>query len=162
MHRDAFARWRQRRSRDTDARLVLLGSEKIDDYQRLATLHDVDRHVVFVPPAEDVAPWYAAADVCVLLSWYDPCSRVVLEATRLGIPSITTAWNGAGEVLTGDAGIVVASPKRIADVAGAMDELTDPDRRRRAGDACRAISDQLSIGRHVDELMAVYKEVTGC
>jgi len=157
---EAFARWRQRRSRGTDARLVLLGSEKIDDYQRLATLHDVDRHVVFVPPAEDVAPWYAAADVCVLLSWYDPCSRVVLEATRLGIPSITTASNGAAEALADGAGLVVPSPADTFAVAEAFETMYNPTRRARAADACRARADRLAMDRHVDELLAVYAEVT--
>ena len=156
----AFARWRQRRSRDTDARLVLLGSEDADDYQRLATLHEVDRHVVLAPPTEEVASWYAAADVCVLLSWYDPCSRVVLEAVRLGIPSITTAFNGAAEALADGAGLVVPSPADTFAVAEALETMYDPTRRARAADACRARADGLAVDRHVDQLLAVYAEVT--
>lgn len=160
----AFARWNQTVGRSVDGRLVIVGrsAEFAEGYDRMARAHDLAGKVAFEDRTDRVDELYAAADVCVLLSWYDPCSRVVLEATRRGIPSITTAWNGAGEVLSDGAGIVVASPKRIADVADAMGSLADPDRRRQAADACRAISDQLGIGRHVDELMAVYKEVTGC
>ena len=142
------------------ARLVLLGREDVDDYQKLATLHEVDRHVVFAPPTEDVAPWYAAADACLLLSWYDPCSRVVLEAVRLGIPSITTAFNGAAEALADGAGLVVPSPADTFAVAEALETMYNPARRARAADACRARADGLAVDRHVDQLLAVYAEVT--
>ena len=160
----AFARWNQTAGQTTPGRLVIVGRsvEMAEGYERMGRAHGLTDKVAFEDQTDRVDELYAAADVCVLLSWYDPCSRVVLEATRRGIPSITTAWNGAGEILTGGAGIVVPSPRKIAQVADAMTELTDPDRRRRASEACLAKSKQLSMTRHVDELMAVYNEVTGC
>jgi glycosyltransferase involved in cell wall biosynthesis len=115
--------------------------------------------VHFRPATSDIFPWYSAADVCVLLSWYDACSRVVLEATQVGIPSITTVFNGAAEALARGAGIVVAGPRDTDAVAAAMAELGDPQKRARRVEACRAAAPQLRMQRHVDELLSLYEEV---
>jgi len=154
----AFAEWRRRRMRPLDARLVLLGCASRGTYQRLAASHNVADHVVMDGPVEDVAPWYAAADACVLLTWYDPCSRVVLEATRLGVPSITTAYNGASEALADGAGLVVPSPADTPVVIEAFETLADGARRARAADACRNQARRLAIDRHVDHLLRAYAE----
>ena len=139
--------------------LVVVGRDTVESYQRCAGLRDVGRQVVFVPYTEEVFQWYSAADVCILLSWYDPCSRVVLEATRWGIPSITTVYNGAAEILSGGAGIVVSSPKDTRAIVRAMDALADRERRRACTEACLKVADTLSMDRHVDELLSAYREV---
>jgi glycosyltransferase involved in cell wall biosynthesis len=83
---------------------------------------------------------------------------VVLEATRWGVPSITTAYNGAAEVMADGAGIVVPSPRDLPAIVAAMDELADPARRAACADVCRRKADDLSMDRHVDQLLAAYAE----
>ncbi len=154
----AMAAWRRKAARS--ARLVVIGGrDGSDSYRRQAASAGVAGSVVFIPPTADVLPWYAAADAVLLLSWYDPCSRVVLEAVTLGVPCITTAFNGAAEVLAGGAGLVVPSPDDQAAVAAAMDELSDPGRREAAAAACASIAPTLGMRRHVDMLLDVYAEV---
>ena len=152
----AFARWLREDKGGPEARLVVVGRENPELYLSWAQRRNVSGRVVFVPPTDNIFPWYAGADVCILLSWYDPCSRVVLEATRWGIPSITTVYNGAAEVLSGGGGIVVASPKDADGVVRAMQELSDREARRRRSDACRRVADKLTVARHVDELLEAY------
>jgi len=156
---EAFSRWYARVRGRVSARLVVVGRERVEGYQRHAGLREVGSEVLFVPPSDDIFRWYAAADVCVLLSWYDPCSRVVLEATRWGIPSITTRQNGAAEVLSDGAGIVVDSPRDAGAIVAAMDELADPQRRSERGQACLRVADRLGMDRHVDELLSAYGEL---
>jgi len=156
---EAFASWYHSGNQRRNARLVVVGREEPEGYRRHAGLRDVGGQVVFVPPTPDVFPWYAAADACILLSWYDPCSRVVLEATRWGIPSITTAYNGAAEVLADGAGIIVESPRDRRAIVAAFEELTDPQRREARAEACRRVADRLSMDRHVEELLEAYEEV---
>ncbi|MBS3733600.1 MAG: glycosyltransferase family 4 protein [Phycisphaerae bacterium] len=153
---EAFTRWLYAAPQRA-GRLIVVGGERTERYRRHAGLRDVGRFVGFVEPTETIFRWYAAADVCVLLSWYDPCSRVVLEATRWGIPSITTASNGAGEVLTDGAGIVVDSPRDVRAVAEAMGTLSDRDNRADYEAACRAVAPRLSTERHVDRLIEIYR-----
>ena len=153
-----FARWYHSAARKGDARLVIIGRSACEGYQRLGTMREIGSKLLILPPADDVFPWYSAADAVVLLSWYDPCSRVVLEATRWGVPSITTAFNGAAEILKDSAGIVVPSPADGKAVAAAMATLCDPDARARCRDACLRVADKLSIDRHVQELLAAYAQ----
>ncbi|MGC9454126.1 MAG: glycosyltransferase family 4 protein [Phycisphaerae bacterium] len=154
----AFAKWFRSEKQGPDARLVVVGRENPELFVSWAERCNVSGRVMFVPPTDNVFPWYAGADACILLSWYDPCSRVVLEATRWGIPSITTVYNGAAEVLSAGGGVVVASPRDIDGVVHAMAELADSESRRRHADACRRVAGELSITRHVDELLEVYAE----
>ncbi len=155
----AFAEWLDRGRFHVNARLVVIGRDHVEGYRRIAGLRQAGRHVVFMPPTDEVFKYYAGADACVLLSWYDPCSRVVLEATRWGIPSITTAYNGAAEVLQQGAGIVVPSPSDRRAIMAAFEEMSNPDRRAQQAELCRQLNSHLSIDRHVDELMNVYQGI---
>jgi len=154
---EAFAKWDDSHQGRANARLVIVGKPQPEGYERIASMRGVGGKVLFVPPTQEIFRWYAAADACVLLSWYDPCSRTVLEATRLGIPSITTVYNGASEILTGGAGIVVGSPEDTRAVVAALDELADPQRRAARAQVCRATADELSMERHVERLLEAYR-----
>jgi UDP-glucose:(heptosyl)LPS alpha-1,3-glucosyltransferase len=159
---DAFGRWLARRpSGEGDGRLVVVGRESPEAYQRLAGMRSIADKVHFEPATNDLHRWYAAADACILLSWYDPCSRVILEATRWSLPSITTAYNGAAEAIAGGAGVVVGSPRDVRAVVAAMAELADPARRIDRVEACRRAAAGLGMDRHVEELLAVYEEARG-
>ncbi len=154
---EAFAAWYHRKS-PRAVRLVVVGQEMHEGYQRHAGLRDVGRLVSFLPWTSEMSQWYAAADACVLLSWYDPCSRVVLEAVRWGLPSITTAYNGAAELLAGGAGIVVPSPRDRQAIAGALEKMMDPQVRAQCSAACAAVADSVSMDRYISELLAAYAE----
>ena len=72
-------------------------------------------------------PYYAAADALVLPTYYDPCSLSVLEAAASGIPSATTRFNGAGELLTeGVDGFVLDDPADDRQLAQRLQELLEP------------------------------------
>jgi UDP-glucose:(heptosyl)LPS alpha-1,3-glucosyltransferase len=154
-----YARWRRRWGAGRTTRFVVVGGEMTERHERTANLLGVGREVLFVPPTPDIFEWYAAADACVLLSWYDPCSRTVLEAVRCGIPAVTTGYNGAAEILAGGAGIVVAGPGDADGTVAAFEELADPRKRAERADKCRAIADSLSMAEHVGRLDEVYREV---
>ncbi len=158
---EAFAKWYRSPNGSPGARFVALGQGKVASYRWLVKKLGVAKQVHFEPRADNVWPWYAAADACVLLSWYDPCSRVVLEAARWAVPSITTVFNGAAEILARGAGLVVSSPDDINAVVKAMADLADPDRLAERRQACRDVADELSMDRHVQQLMEAYREVAG-
>jgi len=156
---DAFARWYHSPDRIPGARLVAVGGKKFGPYRGLARKGKVSKQVVFVEPTPRIFPWYSAADAVVLLSWYDPCSRVVLEATRWGVPSVTTVYNGAAEALARGAGIVVSSPRDAEAVGHALTDLADIARRRPRAQACRDAAESLGMDRHVEQLLDAYREV---
>jgi UDP-glucose:(heptosyl)LPS alpha-1,3-glucosyltransferase len=152
-----FLRWCDSRGREAGrSRLVVVGRGLISVPHRSGRIREIMDRIRMVAWTPDVFGWYSAADACVLLSWYDACSRVVLEATRWGLPSITTAYNGAAEILGGGAGIVVQSPRDSDALARAMDAMSDPGRRAEYARACLALAPRLSMDRHVEQLLEVY------
>jgi len=144
---------------DANARLVVAGGWNPEPILDRAGVWAIADRVHAIGHTDEIFHWYAAADAVVLLSWYDPCSRVVLEAVRWGIPAITTTFNGASEVLADGAGTVVASPRHTKEAAAAMAELMNSSARAARRQACGAIADSLSVDRHVDELLAVYADI---
>jgi len=111
---------------------------------------------------DNLAPAYAAADVVVLPTWYDPCSKVVLEGLMARRPAVTTRFNGAADWLTpadGPArGIVLADPGDAEALADAVTRLTDPATRAAMTGACAGMEDALDMERHVDALEEVLRE----
>jgi UDP-glucose:(heptosyl)LPS alpha-1,3-glucosyltransferase len=120
-------------------------------------LEDVVRLVGFAP---SVAAWYHASDFFVLPTYYDPCSLVLFEALACGLPVITTAFNGAGELIeSGREGFVVSAPDAHAELIVALDRMAD-DRARKdmAGHAAR-LGQAQSFDNHVARLIDLFAEV---
>jgi UDP-glucose:(heptosyl)LPS alpha-1,3-glucosyltransferase len=92
------------------------------------TLGGAMDRVRFLGPVKNMPACYAAADVFVLPTFYDPFSNACLEALATGLPVVTTAANGVSEVL-GACGDVIANPADSAAIARALEEWTDPNRR---------------------------------
>ena len=118
-----------------------------------------------VGPTKDMPPLFAAADVTVLPSWYDPSRKVVLESLMMGAPAISTTFNGASAPLRPlngpPRGRVIDDPGDAQKLADAMAELADPDVRAACAAACDGLADQLSMARHVDRLEQVLAEAAG-
>ena len=142
------------------AAFLVAGRGNEAPYRRLANRCGIGRDVQFVGATSDVWALYHAADACVLASYYDPCSRVVLEAMSAGLPCVTTRYNGASDVIEdGDNGYVVDSPDDVAGLADRMALLMDAQRRRRLGEAGRRLRDELSMARHARQMLVLYEEV---
>lgn len=109
------------RGRGRDAGLLVVGGGDIAKYKRLAASMGVANDVAFLGDVEDPVPAYHASDVFVLPTLYDPCPLVVLEALACGVPVITTAYNGATELMTLPRdGVVLNDPMDVMELALAM------------------------------------------
>ena len=139
-------------------RVVVVGKADPSAYlARAMELGGADR-LFFHGTMDDVLPAYAAADVYVQPTWYDPCSLVVLEALACGRPVITTRFNGASELMEdGREGVVLDTPADIDRLAAAMTRLLDPAVRQTMGLAARAAAEQVPLERNFREMMAVFE-----
>ncbi len=145
--------------------LAAIGRLRTDDWElwlagRGRLPGGLDRRVRPLGPRGDMHDLFAAADVLAHPTWYDPCSRVVLEALALGLPVVTTRYNGAAEIMqAGIHGAVIDTPGDIAALAAALDQALSPE----VADACRAAREatrqRVSMARHAEELEALYREV---
>lgn len=140
-------------------RVVIAGGKKSDQFVQLARKLGISDAVSF-RGLVDALPFYAAADVFVHPTWYDPCSLVTLEAAACGLPVITTRYNGASELMRhGDDGFVLDDPANDAALAERMTDLLDPGLRAKAGAAGRALAEEHTFARQTDSFLDLYDEV---
>jgi len=86
---------------DKPFKAFIVGKEKkLSEYQALTVSLGLEKKVVFTGPRDDVATFYAAADIFLFPTRYEPFSNVILEAMAYGNAVITTRQNGASEILS--------------------------------------------------------------
>ena len=146
------------KKRGVEAIALIAGVVRYRD-QRVAAELGIRDMVRFIGPTQEMPALFCAADATVLPTYYDPASRVIIESLMLGIPAISTSFNGASDfILPGDGvvcGRVVADPSDAEALADAMAQLCDPAERARCADATRGIADTLSFTRHLDRIEAL-------
>lgn len=87
---------------------------------------------------EDLPMYYAAADVCVVPSHYEPFGLVAIEAMACGTPVIASDVGGLQYTVVSEETGLLAPPKDEAAFATAIDRiLSDPDWRDQLGQAAR-------------------------
>ncbi len=138
--------------------LLVVGRDDPAPHRALAERLGVTDHVHFAGGVADPIPFYRAADFFVLPTRHDPCSLVVLEALAMGLPVISTVFNGACEAMVdGRHGSILPDPADTAALAGAMGRLLDRQTRWLAGAAVRALRPTLSWERHLDAVEKAYE-----
>jgi UDP-glucose:(heptosyl)LPS alpha-1,3-glucosyltransferase len=115
--------------------------------------------VRFLGPRKDLPHLFAAADVFVLPTIYDPFSNACLEALAAGLPVITTRANGFAEIVVPDRdGTILDEPDDTPALAAALNTWRDPAR----CEDCRARliekGTQFSIDRNLRETLAVLEK----
>jgi UDP-glucose:(heptosyl)LPS alpha-1,3-glucosyltransferase len=143
----------------SDKRLALcvVGRDNPAPARKLAEKLGVADRVVFAGTTDSPADFYAAADFFILPTSYDSCSLVVLESLAMGLPVISTVFNGACEIMTdGTHGYVFREPKDVPALADAMNKMVDPARRAAMRAAALALRPRLSYETHLDQLEKIY------
>jgi UDP-glucose:(heptosyl)LPS alpha-1,3-glucosyltransferase len=101
----------------------------------------------------------AAADLFILPTLYDPFSNVCLEAMACGTPVITTANNGASEIIDqGRTGFILktSNPRELSTLINKFD--TEVDKIQMSARAHQKAK-HFKISRHIDNLLNLYGKV---
>lgn len=72
--------------------------------------------------ARAATPFYQLADWCCIPSFYDPCANVTLEALAMGVPVISSKFNGGHELLKEGRGLNIENLLDSKSVARAIRE----------------------------------------
>jgi UDP-glucose:(heptosyl)LPS alpha-1,3-glucosyltransferase len=98
---------------------LIIGKGDSSGYSRTAKRMGVADDIMFLGVRERIERYYAAADIFVLPTLYDPFSNACLEAMASGLPVVTTRNNGAAEIIgegvEGYAIDAAAGPKELSD-----------------------------------------------
>jgi len=117
------------------------------------------RRTRFLGTDYDVRSLYAAADVFLLPTLYDPFSNACLEAFSYGLPVVTTRDNGFCELLTtGVDGHVLENPADTTGMAQALDTWTTEGRADDARESIRRTASVWTIERNLEATLAVVAE----
>jgi UDP-glucose:(heptosyl)LPS alpha-1,3-glucosyltransferase len=142
-------------------RVVIAGGKKPDRFIKLAQKLQIAPLVTFLSLVDPI-PYYAAADVFVHPTWYDPCSLVTLEASSCALPVITSQFNGAAEMMTdGKEGYILANPADVTTLSRYMQQLTDPLLRQRMGAAGREMAMKNTLDNQTTRFLELYTEIFG-
>src|SRR2546429_2193642 len=116
--------------------------------------------VQFLGEVADMLRIYAAADIFILPTIYDPFSNASLEALACGLPVITTRSNGFSEIIeNGVHGSIVESAGNLIALRDAIRFWSDPLRRIRACSANIERASQFDISKSVDQTLKILLQV---
>lgn len=148
------------RQEGVPAKVVVVGGKRTKAMRSLARRHGVESAATFVGAVDDPRDFYAAADVYVQPTNYDPCSLVVLEALACGLPVITTKFNGASELMTaGEHGFVLDDPADDEGLAELMRLTLNSQSRSAMSNAARQLALRHTFEQNVQQIVAVYEEL---
>ncbi len=85
--------------KNEDIKLLVIGKGDRKRYTMLAEKYGVSDNIIFLKPQREIEKFYAAADIFILPTLYDPFSNATLEAMAAGLPVITTKNNGVAELI---------------------------------------------------------------
>lgn len=141
-------------------RLAVVGGRPDPAWLRLAHRAGALAVTHFVGPVDDTVPYYAAADIYVHPTWYDPCSLVVLEALASGLSVVTSRYNGAAELLQeGVDGRILADPSDAGELTAALRPMIDTGVHTAMGARARQLATQHTLDRNCRELVRIYHEI---
>ena len=146
-----------------DAELRAVGSGDAPFHRRLAASLGVADRVTIEPPQADIAKAFAAADVFLFPTRYEPFGMVIAEALASGVPVVTSGRAGAADLIRdGASGFVVGDPEDAAAFAAAVDRiLDDPAGWPAMAHAARHAVQSLTWDSVAAQTLEVYRGVTG-
>lgn len=148
------------RGAPTRLKVLIVGKDRTARWQSLAARWNLDSVVTFCGATQRIRAFYHAADFLVHPTFYDPCSRVVLEAQASGLPVITTRYDGAAETVEeGANGFVLASPDDFQKLADRIAILTDDSARDRMAAAVTSRLGKNDMRSHAERVVAIYEEL---
>jgi len=139
--------------------LLLLGDgERRAELEALAERLGITEHVRFLGWRPDVAPTLATCDLFCLPSLNEGMGKVLVEAMALGKPIVASDVGGIPDLVrSGENGLLVPPGVVTAWVSAILRLVSDPEERRRMGEAGRGIAPRYSCAemiKRIDELYA--------
>ena len=137
-------------------RLLVAGRGDARRYKTTRLRFWREEPVHFLGEVADLAPVYAAADIFILPTIYDPFSNACLEALASGLPVITTRSNGFGEIIDeGVHGSIVDNPANLVALRDAIGFWSDSSRREAARSANIERASQFDISKNVAQTLEI-------
>ena len=144
---------------DKKYKLIIVGKGNSNKYKRLTEDLSLREQIIFAGPLLDTPSIYAASDVFLLPTLYDPFSNACLEAIATGIPLLTTKMNGASEIIVeGKNGFLIDDPRNAGVIAEKINLSIQLDKEE-LDRINRDILERFSKQKDIKETISLYEEV---
>jgi UDP-glucose:(heptosyl)LPS alpha-1,3-glucosyltransferase len=131
-----------------DARLIVVGTDRAAaSYERFVHRLGLNDRVMFLGRRNNVDRLMRGADVLALPSLFEPFGNVVMEAMASGVPVLTSAQSGVGELMPEPMReYIVDDPTDLAELSSRMNRLVEaaPELKN----AARIAAEQFTWERH--------------
>ena len=140
-------------------RLLLMGKGNFEKFMRYAPANKRNQ-IIAKEPDPEIEKFYAAADLFILPSIYEPFGNANLEALATGLPVITTKYCGAANIIDSKKnGLVVGDPYNPEEIAEKINYLFDFSAREGMGKKARELAEQFPLERNNREMLEIYKSI---
>jgi UDP-glucose:(heptosyl)LPS alpha-1,3-glucosyltransferase len=137
-------------------RLLIAGRGNARRYRTTRLRFCREDPVQFLGEVADLIPVYAAADIFILPTIYDPFSNACLEALASGLPVITTRSNGISEIIDDEVhGSIIGNPANLVGLREAIQFWSDPSRRDAARSTNMERASQFDISENVAQTLEI-------
>src|SRR5437016_4983985 len=137
-------------------RLLVAGRGNAASYKTKRLRFWREEPVQFLGEVADLVRVYAAADIFILPTIYDPFSNACLEAVACGLPVITTRSNGFSEIIEdGVHGSIVDHARDLLALRDAIRLWSDPSRRAAVRSTNSQLAAQFDISQNINETLAI-------
>ena len=140
-------------------RLLLMGKGNFKKFMQYAPANKRNQ-IIAKEPDPEIEKFYAAADLFILPSIYEPFGNANLEALATGLPVITTKYCGAANIIDSKKnGLVVGDPYNPEEIAEKINYLFDFSAREGMGKKARELAEQFPLERNNREMLEIYKSI---
>jgi UDP-glucose:(heptosyl)LPS alpha-1,3-glucosyltransferase len=146
--------------RDRKIRLLVAGRGNARPYTTKRLRFWREEPVQFLGEIADMLRVYAAADIFILPTIYDPFSNACLEALACGLPVITTRSNGFSEII--ENGVHGSTVDHASDFLALRDAIrlwSDSSRRAAARTINMQRAAQFDIAKNVEQTLKILTRV---
>lgn len=140
--------------------LLVVGRDKAQHaFEKLAASLGIRQRVHFAGVCSEMALLYAAADLFVLPTLYDPFPNACMEAFASGLPVITTAQCGAAELIQPGIQGNVVEAGNVSQLTAALRIVNSRDRCEQMGQAATQVVQNMTHENMQRELASLYQDL---
>jgi len=144
-----------------EVKLLVVGKDNPEPYKKLASKLGVSNKIIFAGFVPDIREYYAASDVFVFPTLYEPFGLVITEALASGLPVIVSEFAGATDIMNdGREGLLLKNPTNPKEIAEKVNILVeDENLRKQMSRNARKTAEKYSWDIITEKTLKVYEDL---
>ena len=142
-------------------KLLVVGKDDPNYYKELASKLGVMDKTIFTGFVPDISEYYAASDLFVFPTLYEPFGLVITEALASGLPVIVSEFAGATDIMNDECeGLLLKDPTNPKEIAEKVNVLVeDENLRKQMSRNARKTVEKYSWDEVARKILEIYEEV---